>query len=128
MFSRISTVIFYAFFAFAILAAATPGNQPVTTTVTVTAPASTTTETAGQCTTGDLQCCDSTTTAGSAAGAAILGLLGVVVEDLNVLLGLSCSPITVIGVGSSSCTSNAVCCEDNSWGSLVSIGCVPVTL
>ncbi|KAJ3969494.1 fungal hydrophobin [Lentinula raphanica] len=128
MFSRISTAIFYAFFAFAILAAATPGNQPVTTTVTVTAPASTTTVSPGQCTTGDLQCCDSTTKAGSVAGAAILGLIGVVVEDVNVLLGLTCSPITVVGVESGSCTSNVVCCEDNAWGSLVSIGCVPVTL
>ncbi|KAJ3991680.1 fungal hydrophobin [Lentinula boryana] len=134
MFSRISTVVFYALFVFAILAAATPGGKPttttppITTTVTVTAPATTTTVTASQCTTGDLQCCDSTTTAGSAAGAALLGLLGVVVQDVDVLLGLTCSPITVIGVGSSSCSSNVVCCEDNSWGSLISIGCVPVIL
>ncbi|KAJ3980141.1 fungal hydrophobin [Lentinula detonsa] len=134
MFSRISTVAFYALFAFAILAAATPGGKPttttppITTTVTVTAPATTTTVTASQCTTGDLQCCDSTETAGSAAGAALLGLLGVVVQDVDVLLGLTCDPITVIGVGSSGCSSNVVCCEDNSWGGLVSIGCVPVIL
>ncbi|KAI0355222.1 fungal hydrophobin [Trametes cingulata] len=86
-------------------------------------------EARGVCDTGALQCCDSTEKAGSSAGSALLGLLGVVVQDVNVLLGLNCSPITVIGVGTgSSCSANTVCCQDNSHGSLVSIGCVPVTL
>ena len=44
-----------------------------------------------------------------------LGLLGIVVQGVDVLVGLTCSPITVIGVGSSgSCSANAVCCSDNS--------------
>nr|TBU29281.1 fungal hydrophobin-domain-containing protein [Dichomitus squalens] len=81
------------------------------------------------CSTGEIQCCESTETAGSATGTALLGLLGVVVQDLNVLLGVNCSPITVIGVGSSgSCSASTVCCDDNSHGGLVSIGCVPVSL
>ena len=85
------------------------------------------------CATGDLQCCDTTETvslpcplfesladirdrqAGSPAGAALLGLLGIVVQDVNVLIGVTCSPITVIGVGTgSSCSTNTVCCSDNS--------------
>ncbi|KAJ3813516.1 fungal hydrophobin [Lentinula lateritia] len=134
MFSRISVVAFYALFAFAILAAAIPGGKPttttppVTTTVTVTAPGTTTTEPASSCSTGSLQCCDSTETAGSDAGSLLLGLLGIVVEDLNVLLGLGCSPITVIGLGNSGCSAQAVCCEDNAVGGLISIGCIPVVL
>ncbi|KAH9890447.1 fungal hydrophobin [Cubamyces lactineus] len=81
------------------------------------------------CSTGDLQCCQSTETAGSASGAALLSLLGIVVQDANVLLGVTCSPITVIGVGGgSACDAQAVCCDDNSHGGLVSIGCVPVSL
>ncbi|KAI0691972.1 fungal hydrophobin [Cerioporus squamosus] len=80
------------------------------------------------CSTGDLQCCDSTQTASSPAALATLALLGIVLQDLNVLVGLTCSPITVIGVGSGSCSATAVCCEDNSHGGLISIGCVPVTL
>ncbi|KAJ3991814.1 fungal hydrophobin [Lentinula boryana] len=154
MFSRISTIAFYAFFAFAILAAATPGGvkptttvPPVTTTVTVTAPATTTTITSGSCTTGPIQCCDSTESvrlilryrgnslqiiffaqAGSAAGSLLLGLLGIVVQDLNVLLGIGCSPITVIGASGSSCSAQTVCCEDNAVGGLISIGCIPIIL
>ena len=44
-----------------------------------------------------LQCCESTATASDPSAAAVLGLLGIVLQDLNVLVGLTCSPITVIG-------------------------------
>ena len=44
----------------------------------------------------------------------LLGLLGIVLQDLDVLVGLDCSPITVIGVGTgNSCSATAVCCENN---------------
>ncbi|KAH7872147.1 hydrophobin 2 [Lentinula edodes] len=85
-------------------------------------------EPASSCSTGPVQCCDSTQTANSASATALLGLLGIVLQDLNVLVGLTCSPITVIGASGSSCSAQAVCCEDNSHGGLISIGCVPVTL
>ncbi|KAJ4485426.1 hydrophobin 2 [Lentinula aciculospora] len=85
-------------------------------------------EPASSCSTGPVQCCDSVQSANSSGGiAAILGLLGIVLQDLNVNVGLTCSPITVIGT-SSSCSAQAVCCEDNSHGGLISIGCLPVTL
>ncbi|KAL1947101.1 hypothetical protein VTO73DRAFT_14062 [Trametes versicolor] len=81
------------------------------------------------CSTGAIQCCQQTTTANSASAAAILGLLGIVLQDLNVPVGLTCSPISVVGVGSGNgCSANAVCCEDNSHGGLISIGCLPVSL
>ncbi|EMD32496.1 hydrophobin [Gelatoporia subvermispora B] len=113
-----------------LLAVATPWGQPTTptVTVTVTAPASTATEPASNCSTGPIQCCDSVETASDPAVATLLELLGIVVEGLDVLLGLNCSPVSVIGVGGGSCSAEAVCCEDNSLGSLISIGCVPVTL
>ncbi|KAJ3887973.1 hydrophobin 2 [Lentinula edodes] len=85
-------------------------------------------EPASSCTTGPVQCCDSTESASSTSATALLGLLGIVLQDLNVLVGLTCSPVTVIGVSGSSCSAQAVCCEDNSHGGLISIGCVPVTL
>ncbi|KIK52941.1 hypothetical protein GYMLUDRAFT_49620 [Collybiopsis luxurians FD-317 M1] len=85
-------------------------------------------EPASSCTTGPIQCCNTVTEASSSAVAPILALLGIVLQDLNVLVGLTCSPITVIGVGSNGCSAQAVCCEDNSHGGLISIGCVPVQL
>ncbi|KAI0071618.1 fungal hydrophobin [Panus rudis PR-1116 ss-1] len=130
MLSRIYASVFYVTFALTLLAAATPKpwNTGPTTTVTVTAPASTSTIPASACSTGPVQCCDSTETAGSEAGSALLGLLGIVVQGLDVVLGLGCSPISVIGAGGGSCNANAVCCENNNVGGLISIGCVPVIL
>ncbi|KAI9060692.1 fungal hydrophobin, partial [Trametes sanguinea] len=81
------------------------------------------------CSTGALQCCNSVESASDPAAASILESLGIVVQDVSALVGLTCSPINVVGVGSgSSCSANAVCCEDNSHGSLISLGCVPVSL
>ncbi|KAI0355207.1 fungal hydrophobin [Trametes cingulata] len=81
------------------------------------------------CSTGAIQCCQTTTTANSASAAAILGLLGIVVQDVTAIVGLNCSPINVVGVGGSdACSAHAVCCDDNSHGGLISIGCLPVSL
>jgi len=75
--------------AFATLATATPtgtggGSAPI--------PAS-------QCNTGPIQCCNSLQAANTPAAAGLLGLLGVVVQDVTALVGITCSPLSVIGVG-----------------------------
>lgn len=121
-----------------ILAVATPnpvadkrgGSGPTkTTTVTVTATVTPTSIPSNACTTGPIQCCDSVQQAGSKSASALLGLLGIVVSDVTALVGLTCSPITVVGIGSGSeCSANVVCCENNSFGGLISIGCIPVIL
>ncbi|KAJ3554972.1 hypothetical protein NM688_g2826 [Phlebia brevispora] len=128
--SRAYAVLAYVLFSLSFLAAAMPGGAPppTTKTVTVTAPAPTVT-TVSQCNTGPIQCCDQVESASSAAGSLLLELLGIVLSDLNVLLGLGCSPITVIGVGAGgACSASPVCCENNSVGGLISIGCIPITL
>ncbi|EIW52195.1 hydrophobin [Trametes versicolor FP-101664 SS1] len=105
---------FFTIASLAILAAATPtpGGEP-----------------ASSCSTGPVQCCDSTAKANSAAATSILDSIGVVVQDVNALVGLDCSPISVVGVGAGNvCSAEAVCCQDNSHGTLISIGCLPVTL
>ena len=44
----------------------------------------------------------------------LLGLLGVVVQGVDALVGLSCTPISIIGVDSgASCSGTAVCCQNN---------------
>ncbi|KAL5498747.1 hypothetical protein ACEPAH_2102 [Sanghuangporus vaninii] len=70
-------------------------------------------------------CCSSVAPAGSTAIAPILSAIGVVVQDVNVPVGVGCSPITVIGTGSSGCDASPVCCTDTSHGA-VAIGCLPV--
>ncbi|KDR77535.1 hypothetical protein GALMADRAFT_65951 [Galerina marginata CBS 339.88] len=83
---------------------------------------------ASQCNTGDLQCCDSTGTAKDASIAKLFGLLGIVVQDVNALVGVTCTPITVIGAGGNSCSAQPVCCTNNSFKGVVALGCTPVDL
>ncbi|KAF9077843.1 fungal hydrophobin [Rhodocollybia butyracea] len=87
--------------ALATLAAATPAprNEP-----------------ASSCTTGPVQCCTSTQTSQHRA----------LVGSLSGLIGLTCSPIDILGGGT--CSAQAVCCTDNSVGGAISVGCAPVTL
>ncbi|KAF5356487.1 hypothetical protein D9757_004550 [Collybiopsis confluens] len=108
-------------FKFALLSAALA-------TLAVATPAPRGGEPASSCTTGPVQCCNTVTTASNPAAATLLGLLGIVVQSVTAVVGLSCSPISVIGIGGSGCKAQAVCCQDNSHGGLISIGCVPVQL
>ncbi|KAI0628294.1 fungal hydrophobin-domain-containing protein [Trametes polyzona] len=84
---------------------------------------------AQQCSTGQIQCCQSVQQASSEPITTILGLLGLLLEDLNLLVGLTCDPISVVGIGAgNACSAHTVCCEDNSTGGLISIGCLPISL
>ncbi|KAI0689219.1 hypothetical protein C8T65DRAFT_673240 [Cerioporus squamosus] len=77
------------------------------------------------------QCCESLQPASSEAAAAALKAISVVVQDGDVLVGLNCTPVTVVGVGSGgSCSSGrTVSCSDRSHSQfpLVGIDCVSVT-
>ncbi|KAK1225924.1 hypothetical protein PQX77_011122 [Marasmius sp. AFHP31] len=83
---------------------------------------------AGNCNTGPIQCCNTVTTAKDPIITPVLALLGIVLQDLNVGVGLTCSPITVIGGNNGGCSAHPVCCSDNSHGGLISIGCIPISL
>ncbi|KAH9919985.1 fungal hydrophobin [Epithele typhae] len=122
MFTRLAVAVGLS----ATLAAAMPGGEPTkTVTVTATPPAST----GSTCSTGDVQCCNSLESADSPSGSLLLGLLGIVVQGVDVVLGINCSPISVIGVGGGNCNSNVVCCQNNNVvRRLISIGCVPIIL
>ncbi|KAI0737148.1 fungal hydrophobin-domain-containing protein [Daedaleopsis nitida] len=91
--------------------------------------AATPTPTPDACTTSQIQCCEQVVPAGSSTVAPVLKALDIVVQDVTALVGLTCSPITVVGVGAGdSCSAQTVCCENNAVGGLVSIGCVPIIL
>ncbi|THU75243.1 fungal hydrophobin [Dendrothele bispora CBS 962.96] len=124
MFSRVST-LFVAAFTATLAVATCPAT---TTTVTATAPATTQTISPSQCNTGPIQCCNSVQQASSPAATELCGLLGIVVQGADVLVGVTCNPISVIGIGGNSCNAQPVCCENNDFNGVVAIGCVPVNI
>lgn len=55
-----------------------------------------------KCNVGELQCCNSVEKADGKNVSNVLGLLGVDVSTVTGLVGLTCNPISVIGVGGNS--------------------------
>ncbi|KAI6024248.1 hydrophobin-251 [Pisolithus marmoratus] len=109
MFPRLAAVITASF---AVLAAATPVEVRD-----------------GQCNSGSIYCCNSLQDASSSTVTTLLGLLGVALGSVTGQVGLNCSPITALGVGSgASCTSQAACCTGDSFNGLINVGCSPINL
>ncbi|KAF9553997.1 fungal hydrophobin, partial [Agrocybe pediades] len=56
-------------------------------------------------------------------------LLGVVVDPIAAQAGLSCVPISAVGVGAGGeCDSQLVCCANNHMRGLVVVGCSPINV
>ncbi|TFK60743.1 fungal hydrophobin, partial [Pluteus cervinus] len=85
---------------------------------------------ADQCTTGPIQCCQSTQTAGSLLGTDPLGDLLSTLPSLDptVLVGITCSPLNILGLGANSCSAQPVCCTNNTFNGVIAVGCTPVNL
>ncbi|KAJ8590865.1 fungal hydrophobin [Rhizopogon salebrosus TDB-379] len=86
----------------------------------------------GQCNTGDIKCCQGSTTIGTASQYnALAELFGVVpiIADPEDALNFNCSPFTIVGTGSgATCSHQPVCCSNNNMNGLVNIGCTPINL
>ncbi|KAF9256170.1 fungal hydrophobin [Marasmius fiardii PR-910] len=77
------------------------------------------------------QCCQQVQTvaqANSSGLSALLSLLGIVLGDTTSLIGLNCSPITIIGGGNGGCNTNTVNCQGTAVGGLINIGCIPIQI
>ncbi|KAJ6571026.1 hydrophobin 2 [Mycena vulgaris] len=73
------------------------------------------------------QCCNAVVPATNTAAMAVAKLLGLDISSLDVDVGLSCTPITVVG---NNCGGTTVVCDapDKEWGGLIAINCVPFHL
>ncbi|KAK0476336.1 hydrophobin-251 [Armillaria novae-zelandiae] len=80
------------------------------------------------CATGTTQCCDSVQSPSSNVVQTLLGLLGIPIGSVTANVGVTCSPISVIGVGGTSCSNQVVCCENNSFNGVVALGCTPINI
>ncbi|KAF5315364.1 hypothetical protein D9619_007111 [Psilocybe cf. subviscida] len=81
-----------------------------------------------QCNVGQLACCNSVESSESPAASLLLGLLGVVLDGVVTQVGITCTPPTVIGIAGQSCTTQAVCCENNSFNGVIAVGCNPANV
>ncbi|KAF5328379.1 hypothetical protein D9619_013267 [Psilocybe cf. subviscida] len=81
-----------------------------------------------QCNTGKMQCCESVQPADSAQATSLLGLVGTVVHDVSAMVGITCSPISGVGIGGNSCTAQPTCCTGNSFDGVIVIGCSPINI
>ncbi|KIJ23317.1 hypothetical protein M422DRAFT_196074, partial [Sphaerobolus stellatus SS14] len=82
----------------------------------------------GQCKTGDAQCCNSTSLASNPVTALFLRTLGIVVDGVGIIVGITCSPIDLLAIGGATCSQQPVCCTNNSFNGVVNIGCAPISL
>ncbi|KDR75556.1 hypothetical protein GALMADRAFT_68547 [Galerina marginata CBS 339.88] len=82
----------------------------------------------GNCDTGDIQCCNATQQSSITSLGLLSSLLGISLPNIAGLIGLSCSPISVLGVGGNSCSAQPVCCTNNSFNGLVALGCTPINI
>ncbi|KAJ7720166.1 hydrophobin [Mycena metata] len=108
MFSKLSVVVTATLLT---LAAAIPNGTPPPP---VTPPTSN-------------QCCSSVVPASNGAASLVAAILGLDLSGILVDVGLSCSPITVIG---NNCGGTTVTCDapEAEWGGLIAINCIPITL
>ncbi|KAJ7349704.1 fungal hydrophobin [Mycena albidolilacea] len=108
MFSKLSVVVTSVLIT---LAAAMPNGTPPPPVTPPTSP----------------QCCASVTSAQDGAASLVAAILGLDLSGVLVDVGLSCSPITVIG---NNCGGTTVTCDapEKEWGGLIAINCIPVTL
>jgi hypothetical protein len=110
------------------LARGLPPNPPARRATPAGARRSTPSGTPSQCNTGPVQCCNSVTTASNPVASLLIGLLGILGVGGDVVVGLTCSPLSVIGIGGNSCSSQPVCCENNNFNGAIAIGCSPINL
>ncbi|EKM81491.1 hypothetical protein AGABI1DRAFT_111797 [Agaricus bisporus var. burnettii JB137-S8] len=117
MFARISTIITILFFAMLATATAVPRTDPPPTTLS-------------QCTAvgGFVYCCHTLIHGSDPTVRLIAGLLDIDLSLIEGIVGLTCSPITVIG-GGNSCISQTACCTGNNYyGGLLVLGCSPINV
>ncbi|PBK61811.1 fungal hydrophobin [Armillaria solidipes] len=110
MFSRVST--------FTLLA------LPILATATAVLPRTD----GAACATGTTQCCDSVQSPTSSIVQLLVGLLGIPIGSVTADVGLTCSPITVLGVGGTECNNQVVCCNNNNFNGVVALGCTPINV
>ncbi|KIJ35373.1 hypothetical protein M422DRAFT_262333 [Sphaerobolus stellatus SS14] len=77
---------------------------------------------------GSALCCNTAADAQSSVITSLLSPLGIVLSGITGLVGLGCTPITIVGVGQgANCAQQPICCTGNRFNGLVNIGCTSLS-
>ncbi|PFH48064.1 hypothetical protein AMATHDRAFT_49815 [Amanita thiersii Skay4041] len=82
----------------------------------------------GSCNTGPVQCCNSVQQVNNQNQGLLAALVGLDVSQVTGMVGLGCTPISVIGLSGNSCSGQTVCCSHNNFNAVVGVGCSPINL
>ncbi|KAI9573453.1 fungal hydrophobin-domain-containing protein [Boletus coccyginus] len=82
-----------------------------------------TADSVSQCNTEDQYCCNTAITQTTQS----LGLIDVL-GGLDLGAGITCTPISIIGIPGNSCTQQPVCCTDNNFNGAVNLACTPINV
>ncbi|TFK66061.1 hydrophobin-263 [Pluteus cervinus] len=82
----------------------------------------------GNCNTGSTLCCNSVVASDSVMAVELEGLLNISPTGLTGLVGIACSPLSVLVAGENSCSAQPVCCTGNNFGDLLVLGCTTFNL
>ncbi|TFK69498.1 hydrophobin-domain-containing protein [Pluteus cervinus] len=85
-------------------------------------------EGSNQCNTGTIQCCNTVQDASSQNVQDVAALNDITLGSVTGLVGLTCNPVSVIGAGGNSCSSQPVCCTGNNFSGLIVVGCTPINI
>ncbi|TFK64400.1 hydrophobin-domain-containing protein [Pluteus cervinus] len=81
-----------------------------------------------QCNTGTVQCCNTVQDAHSTSVQQVATGNNIDLGSVTGLVGLTCNPVSAIGVSGNSCSSQPVCCTGNNFSGLIVVGCSPINI
>ncbi|TFK69491.1 fungal hydrophobin, partial [Pluteus cervinus] len=82
----------------------------------------------GQCNTGTVQCCNTVQDAQSDSAQQAAAQGGIDISSITGLVGITCNPVGVLGVGGNSCSTQPTCCTGNNFNGLIVVGCSPINV
>lgn len=80
-----------------------------------------------QCNTGTISCCDSVKSINDPYVEEIAKSLEINTK-LSGNVGLYCKPLSVIGLGGNSCSSQPACCTGKDINGIITLGCSPINI
>ncbi|TFK18108.1 hypothetical protein FA15DRAFT_628293 [Coprinopsis marcescibilis] len=87
---------------------------------------------ASKCGARNMKCCNLISASNDSVLGPVLNTLGVVVGDVAKLVGISCTPLDLLGLTQSKeCQGHPLCCEGQDFSGvlgIVSVGCTPIRI